>query len=805
MKIKNILALLLSVLMLITLLPLSAAAEEIEIVSIEELEPAEEEQIPAATVREPAASVVSRTIRDTYVNPLYTDLAEAEAVETMAVRNEEDPPIVIYEECEGMDGLAAILRREMVLRSDTVYFLMHADEALDVTVKDLATAACAHTGAPKQGDYLLIHFVSGNLSCAEIPTSTGYDYEGQIQLRYLTTEDEESAVDTAVASLLGGLNLGGLSEQETVLRIYDYVCGHTVLDSSGDDETNTAYSALIGGSGSARGFSVLMYRLLLEAGVDCRVILGRANAQDHAWNIARIGELYYNADAALDAGGTSRAWLLKGSESFTGHTRNREYSLLSFTRQYPMGTEDIDLDALLNKPEISKNPKSVTAYVGDTAEFTVKAGGSGLSYQWYFRKSSSGSWSKCSGSGAQSDTISIEAKSYRDGYQYRCQVKNAAGSVYSNTAKLTVKEQIKPEIETQPLDQSVSTGETAIFSVQAVGGGLSYQWYFRKTADGSWSKCSGDEAATASFSVEAKAYRSGYQYRCLVRNSLGSTYSEAASLLLLPTITAQPKDVNAAPGETVSLTVKASGDGLSYQWYFCKPGTDSWSKCSGDSAVTASLSVEAKSYRDGYRYRCAVSNAAGSVNSAAAVLSVAAAPAITKQPAAASAAIGETAVFTVQASGDGLSYQWQFRKNDTDSWTKCSGDSAVTASLSVEVKSYRNGYQYRCKVSNSVGSVTSEAAVLKALPVVTGQPQDVTAALGETAVFTVTVGGVSPSYQWQFRKSETDSWTNCSGDSAVTASLSVEAKSYRSGYQYRCKITDVNGSVISAAATLTVN
>ena len=69
---------------------------------------------------------------------------------------------------------------------------------------------------------------------------------------------------------------------------------------------------------------------------------------------------------------------------------------------------------------------------------TVKATGA-TSYQWYYRTSSTGEWKKCTGADATTASISVEAKSYRDGYQYRCTVSNAAGSVNTSAVTLTVK------------------------------------------------------------------------------------------------------------------------------------------------------------------------------------------------------------------------------------------------------------------------------------------------------------------------------------------------------------------------------
>ena len=814
---KRFLALLLSALMLVSLCPVSARAEDedlIDIIEFEEAAEPEEEQsdeelIPVLTRGELDPAAVTRTISDSYVNPLYPEL-EAElhrmADEPAAVRS-----AVNYEECDGLAGLTALLKAKMLQRGDTLYFLMHTEETTEVKAKELVDAACAHSGVPNEGDYLFLHFGSSNLNASEIPVRedgeiVGYDYEGMIRLTYLTTAAEELTVDAAVGALIDGLGLNGLSETEKMLSVYSAVCRAVEAEEpESEDQHHTAYAALIDGKASDKGIAALLYRLMLEAGVDCRYVTGRVNGLDQSWNIVKIGDKYYHADAFNDAGRESFVNCLKGSQDFPSHLLAAMYRTAQFQRLYPLAETGVDLSAFA--PRINTQPKSVTAYVGDSADFSVKASGYALTYQWYYRTSSKGSWKACSAADAKKATMSVEAKDYRNGYQYRCEVKNNSGSVYTSAVTLTVKPLTAPVVTAQPQNAAAAVGESVSFSVAVEGGHISYQWYYRSSASGSWSKCSGAGADTDTLTVEVKAYRSGYQYRCKAANSLGSVYSSAATLSVMPGLTAQPQDVTAAVGAQAVFTVSASGPDLSYQWYFRKSASDTWSKSSGDSAATASLSVEVKSYRDGYQYRCRVTNAAGSVDSQAASLHVLAKPAIGTQPQDVTTAPGTTAVFRVTASGENLSYQWQYRKSDTDTWTNSSGTSAATASLSVEVKSYRDGYQYRCRVTNAAGSVYSVAAVLHvlAVPTISTQPQDVTAALGATAVFSVTASGEGLSYQWQFRKSDTDSWSNCSGDSASTASLSVEAKSYRDGYQYRCKVTNAAGSVYSEAAVLTVS
>lgn len=81
------------------------------------------------------------------------------------------------------------------------------------------------------------------------------------------------------------------------------------------------------------------------------------------------------------------------------------------------------------------------------------------------------------------------------------------------------------------------------------------------------------------------------------------------------------------------------------------------------------------------------------------------APTITQQPADRTVTVGQTANFSVTASGSGLSYQWQ--KNGAN----ISG--ATSASYTTPAAPYNdNGVQYRCIVSSSSGSVTSNAATL---------------------------------------------------------------------------------------------
>ena len=87
-------------------------------------------------------------------------------------------------------------------------------------------------------------------------------------------------------------------------------------------------------------------------------------------------------------------------------------------------------------------------------------------------------------------------------------------------------------------------------------------------------------------------------------------------------------------------------------------------------------------------------------------------PQITTPPAAQSVTEGSTASFTVQATGENLSYQWQQSTDGGTTWTDISGAAAASYTISNTTMVDMSGHQYRCVVSNSAGSVTSTAATL---------------------------------------------------------------------------------------------
>ncbi|PYT65482.1 MAG: hypothetical protein DMG39_29115, partial [Acidobacteria bacterium] len=125
------------------------------------------------------------------------------------------------------------------------------------------------------------------------------------------------------------------------------------------------------------------------------------------------------------------------------------------------------------------------------------------------------------------------------------------------------------------------------------------------------------------------------------------------------------------------------------------------------------------------------------------------APSITAQPTNDTVTAGQAASFSVVATGTApLSYQWQKNGTAISGATSASYTTAATTSAD-------NGAQFVVVVSNSAGSMTSNAAMLTVnaaavAPSITTQPANQTVTVGQAATFTVVATGTAPlSYQWQ--------------------------------------------------------
>ena len=367
-----------------------------------------------------------------------------------------------------------------------------------------------------------------------------------------------------------------------------------------------------------------------------------------------------------------------------------------------------------------------------------------------------------------------------------------------------------PAITTQPKNTAVGAGKKVTLSVKAYGlAEPQYQWYFRPGADDDWQPVGEESGTTAAYSFTAAAEQDGYQYRCKVFNEERTLTSSTATLTVVtakPTIKTQPKDTTVASSKKATFTVTATGKALCYQWYYRTSSTASWKKLTVASAKTASYSVTAESGKHGYQYYCAVTNPMGTVKSNTVTLTVVTAkPTIKTQPTAQTVKSGTKVTFKVVASGRALSYQWWYRISSSGTWKKIS--SGTKASYSVTTEKKHNGYEYKCVVSNAKGDVTSKVVkltVVAAKPTIKTQPKAVSVKAGAKATFKVVASGTALSYQWYYRTKSTAKWTKITTAAGKKATYTFTTAKKQNGYEYKCEVTNLKGTVTSKVVKLTV-
>lgn len=356
--------------------------------------------------------------------------------------------------------------------------------------------------------------------------------------------------------------------------------------------------------------------------------------------------------------------------------------------------------------------------------------------------------------------------------------KNIGGDTTSLPCKVTFYP--GPNITTQPKPtQSIATGSPVQLSVVATGSLLRYQWTKNDLA------LSGANAATLDLSP-ADVSKAG-SYKVIVSNDAGSVTSNAAVLRIgdAPLVTAQPADQVLPTGGTISLSVTASGaDPKTYQWY--KDTTLL-------AGATAATYMKAKALTtDSAKYSVKITNEFGSVTSTAATVSVLDPPKITTQPKPMQiVAVGSPIQLSVVASGLLLKYQWY--KGDV----AVGGANAATLDLSPAAVAKQG--TYKVIVSNDVGTVTSDPAVVRIgyAPVITTQPADQLLETGKTLSLSVAATGDDPkTYQWYKDAALLTGATMASYTKA-------NAQPTDSG-KYTVKVTNDFGNVTSNAAVVAV-
>ena len=284
--------------------------------------------------------------------------------------------------CESIEDAGKLVREEMKKRSQTIKLNYKTRETIsDVSMlNEIMEAALIHTGVSAEGDYLKWHMADWNATVeGKLENNINY-LTITYSMNYYTDNEQETKVDSLITTLQEQLNLQGKTDYQKIKVIYDYICSNVTYDykNLNDDSYKlkyTAYAALVNGNAVCQGYANLLYRLLLEVGIDCRIITGVSNGEAHAWNIVKLNDTYYYLDSTWDAQREKYSYFLKGTMDFDSHTSNGKYITEEFQKAYPIADSKyvasstdngvIEIDTEEELMEVANNPAGKYIMVND--------------------------------------------------------------------------------------------------------------------------------------------------------------------------------------------------------------------------------------------------------------------------------------------------------------------------------------------------------------------------------------------------------------------------------------------------------
>lgn len=271
-----------------------------------------------------------------------------------------------------LEEAAAYVRKELAAQKTDITVKLWFDSPYTYSERELwellKAEVMKHTGVPDEGDYLYWSFQQvGYYTTEEVVGQTHYVTFDYISATYNATKEQEQELDAKLAEVMSSLELESKTDYEKVEAICRYICENVRYSQdfvaaeegryTGDPEDLkvffSAYGALVLGEATCQGYGSLVYRMMLEAGIDCRLIAG----DDHGWNIVKLGDLYYY----LDTTGSNVLWeqegiipyFLQGSASFRaeGHRAWTNMFNPEFLDAYPISALDYGQENLAQQPE----------------------------------------------------------------------------------------------------------------------------------------------------------------------------------------------------------------------------------------------------------------------------------------------------------------------------------------------------------------------------------------------------------------------------------------------------------------------
>ena len=535
---KSVTALLLALVLSLTLLPAQALAADTA--------PATQTYTGTAYVGAHTNPVYARVWKGVAETSLQTAPSAQTAVAAQAVD--------YLTETEAV----AALRKQMVARKETMTLNVKLPSGTDIeeAVTGIWDKAMEHvSGSGTTGDYL--HWQHSGYDCppvdywdddTNITFTVTFQRHPKTSAIWFTTAAQEAALTNYIRNtILPQLSLGGKTTYQKVQAIYNWITANVKYDYSHlSDPTYltqyTAYAAAVQKKAVCQGYANLFYRLANDAGIDCRIITGKAyngtQTEDHAWNIVRMADgKYYCLDATWDAGSSPAEYqyFLKGLTNFSrDHQAETDKLNTPYWTQYQSKTSATDYKAS------STQLPAPTVTGGNDAQgrptLKWKAVSGAAKYEVYRARSKDGDYIKYA---TVTGTSYTNTRYIENGNTYYYKVRaldaNGTAGAWSSIVSVTYKQTLPAPTVTGGND---SQGRPTL-KWKAVSGAAKYEVYRARSRSGEYIKYStvtGTSYTNTSYIENGNTYY--YKVRALKSDGTAGAWSSIVAVTYKQTLSA---------------------------------------------------------------------------------------------------------------------------------------------------------------------------------------------------------------------------------------------------------------------------
>ena len=477
-------------------------------------------------------------------------------------------------------------------------------------------------------------------------------------------------------------------------------------------------------------------------------------------------------------------------------------------------------------------PTDLALCAGENGSFSVGAAAAGLVYQWFVSTDNGNSFQALSNtanySGSGTSTLSLtNVPASFDGNLYYCEISGSCGNpLNSDTVSLEVTSSLT--ITLQPQDATYCAGQDIVFTVQANGSELLFQWLVSTDGGNTFNVINNSTLYSGVNTPQLTltnppASVTGYVFRLQITGCGGGITSDEVEILPAAplVLNTQPQNLTVCSGVPAALSVSATG-ATAYQWQIDE-GAGFVNLVENpalgyQNTQTASLSILTANLNPGvYVFQCVVSGGcSGDVISNAATVTIIESLTIVNETGDQTVCDGGTAGFSLNADGAGINFQWQISTDGGLTYvdlTEGAPYSQVNSNSLVinPATAALDGAFFRCEITGDCNSPllsTPAELNIEGAASIAGQPEDVEACAGESVGFSASGNG-NGTWQWEMSTdggltySPLSDGNGISGSSTANLSLSGLGAGLN-GALFRAEFESCGTSVFTASAVLTL-